>query len=293
MAGHQCLVAYNCLEVAAKLGRYHRAVRCLEPNQTLPDWITEPDIPANDPRKDQMDAFTQLGDPMHPIYGHPKSLGRGFDHIYHEAREMGHLPLRSGKSPEASHNVYTDEYAQVVNRFSTLSRVNDKRWVRPVPLSLANPEIIYPGKMYEAYRLKKPAGGHPLELEPTSTFTMDGLQPRIDVRPEVRIPEPPRDQVDEDPRSSAYPEFIEGDDWTPGHIPPQVRSPEYRADTTRDLSSDTKAALTMQAVTLDAGPASETATRDVRRVELEPLPGIEQGADLEKEIQCRIQQESH
>ena len=114
-AGHRCLVAYNCLEVAAKLGRYHRAVRHLEPNQTLPDWLTEPEIPAGDPRKDLMDAQTQLGDPMHPVYGHPKSLSRGFDHVYHEAREMGHLPLRSGKSPEASHTVYIDEYAQVVN----------------------------------------------------------------------------------------------------------------------------------------------------------------------------------
>ena len=128
-----------------------------------------------------MDAQTQLGDPLHPVYGHPKSLARGFDHVYHETREMGHLPLRSSKSPEASHTVYIDEYAQVVNRFSTLSRVNDKCWVRPVPLSLANPEIIYPGKMYEAYRLKKPVGGHPLELEPMSAFTMDGLWPHIDV----------------------------------------------------------------------------------------------------------------
>ena len=294
-AGHRCLVAYNCLEVAAKLGRYHRAVRRLEPNQTLPDWLTEPEIPAGDPRKEElMDAQTQLGDPMHPVYGHPKSLGRGFDHVYHEAREMGHLPLRSGKSPEASHHVYLDEYAQVVNRFSTLSRVNDKRWVRPVPLSLANPEIIYPGKMYEAYRLRKPDDGHPLELEPTSTLTMDGLRPRIDVRPEVKIPEPPRDRVDGDPRANTYPEFVEGDDWTPGRIPPQVRSPEYRADAARDLSSDTEASLTMRAVTLDGPPALETATaEDVRRVELTPLPGIEQGADLEKEIQRRIQQESH
>ena len=59
-AGHRCLVAYNCLEVAAKLGCYHRAVQRLEPNQTLPDWLTEPEIPASDPRKDLMDAQTQL-----------------------------------------------------------------------------------------------------------------------------------------------------------------------------------------------------------------------------------------
>ena len=27
MAGHRLVLAYNCLEVAAKLGRYHRAVQ--------------------------------------------------------------------------------------------------------------------------------------------------------------------------------------------------------------------------------------------------------------------------
>ena len=97
----------------------------------------------------------------------------------------------------------------------------------------------------------------------------------------------------ETPRANTYPEFVEGDDWTPGRIPPQVRSPEYRADAARDLSSDTEASLTMRAVTLDGPPAMETAAKDVRRVELTPLPGIEQGADLEKEIQRRIQQESH
>ena len=69
--------------------------------------------------------------------------------------------------------------------------------------------------------------------------------------------------MDEDPRFNTYPEFVEGDDWTPSHIPPQVRSPEYQADTTRDLSSDTEAALTMQAVMLDVGPVPKTAARDV------------------------------
>ena len=205
-AGHQALIAYNCLEVAAKLGRYHCAVRRLEPGKTLPDWLPEPEILADDPRRTElMDAFTQLGDPLHPIFGHPKTLGRGFDHIYHEAREMGRLPLRSGKSAEVSHSVYLDEYVQVVNRFSTLSRVNHKRWIRPVPWSLVEPQMIYPGKMYEAYSLKVPEDRHPLEREPTSSFTMDGLKSRLDMRPEVKIPEPPRDRVDEDPHYNTYP----------------------------------------------------------------------------------------
>ena len=199
-AGHRCLLAYNCLEVVAKLGRYHHAVQHLEPDKTLPDWLPAPEIPVGDPREELMDAFTQLGDQMHPVSRHLKTLGRGFDHIYHEAREMGHLPLRSRKSPEECHTVYRDEYAQVVNRLSTLSQVDNKCWVCLVPCSLVQPEIIYPGKMYEVYSLKVPKDGHLLEMEPTATFAMDGLQPRIDVRPKVKIPEPVKDHVDEDPR---------------------------------------------------------------------------------------------
>ena len=73
-AGHQMVLVYNCLEVAAKLGRYHRAVRGLQPGEDLPDWITTQEVLARDPRLDYVDAFTLLGDAMHPIYGHPKVL---------------------------------------------------------------------------------------------------------------------------------------------------------------------------------------------------------------------------
>ena len=38
-AGHRIILAYNCLEVAAKLGHYHRAVRRRQPGEELPDWI--------------------------------------------------------------------------------------------------------------------------------------------------------------------------------------------------------------------------------------------------------------
>ena len=47
-AGHQLVLAYNCLEVAAKLGRYHRAVRRRQPREELPDWVSMPEIPAGD-----------------------------------------------------------------------------------------------------------------------------------------------------------------------------------------------------------------------------------------------------
>ena len=83
-AGHRIVLAYNCLEVAAKLGRYHRAVRRRQPGEELPDWIPTPEIPAGESRFDYVDAFTLLGDAMHPAYGHPKSLARAYDQVYYE-----------------------------------------------------------------------------------------------------------------------------------------------------------------------------------------------------------------
>ena len=66
MAGHHLVLAYNCLEVAAKLGRYHRAVQRQQPGEELPDWISMPDIPAGDMRLNYVDAFTCWG--MHFIW---------------------------------------------------------------------------------------------------------------------------------------------------------------------------------------------------------------------------------
>ena len=97
-AGHRMELAYNCLEVATKLGHYHWAFRRLQPREELPDWIPTPDFPARDPRLDYVDAFILLGDAMHPAFGHPKALARAYDHVYYEGREMGNLPLRGKKS---------------------------------------------------------------------------------------------------------------------------------------------------------------------------------------------------
>ena len=100
-AGHRLILAYNCLEVAAKLGHYHRAVRRQQPGEELPDWISTPDILAGDMRHNYVDAFTLLGNALHPAYGHPMTLAQAYDHVYHEGREMGNLPLR-GKKMQSS-----------------------------------------------------------------------------------------------------------------------------------------------------------------------------------------------
>ena len=77
----------NCLEVATKLEHYHQAVWRRQPWEELPDWIPTPEIPARGHRLGYVDAFTLLGDAIHPTYGHPKTLARAYDQVYNEGRE--------------------------------------------------------------------------------------------------------------------------------------------------------------------------------------------------------------
>ena len=174
-AGHRMVLAYNCLEVAAKLGHYHWAVWRLHPREELPDWIPTPEVPARDPQLNYVDAFTLLGDAMHPTFGHPKMLAQAYDHVYHEGREMGNLPLRGKKSIDQSATVYQVEYAQIVHRLSTLTRIDCEKFVRPMLTSLVHPEMVYPNKKYEAYCLKVLESRPVAQYEPVSNYKMDGL----------------------------------------------------------------------------------------------------------------------
>ena len=198
------MLAYNCLEVAAKLGRYLRAVRRLQPGEELPDWIPTPEIPAGDSRLDFVDAFTLLGDAMHPAYGHPKSLARAYDQVYYEGWEIGNLPLRGKKTADQSAVVYRAEYTQIIHRFSTLVWIDCEKFVRPMPTFLVRPEMVYPGKKYESYCLKVLETGPVAQYEQISKYQMDGLQPRIDLRPGTEIPVYPEDEVDADPWFNEY-----------------------------------------------------------------------------------------
>ena len=213
---------------------------------------------------------------------------------------MGNLPLRGKKTADQSAAVYRAEYAQIIHRFSTLTWIDCEKFVRPMPTSLVRPEMVYPDKKYEAYCLKVPESGPVVQYKPISDYKMDGLQPRIDLRPGTEIPVYPEDEVDADPRFNEYPpyeEFVEGPDWTPGWIPPKIRSPEYSGNTS-DTSIDTQAARTIQAVSVTTNPepggavASTSAGQDTRRVDLTPLPGLTQQftIQVEWEIQKQIQE---
>ena len=215
---------------------------------------------------------------------------------------MGNLPLRGRKMAEQSAVVYQAEYAQIVHRFSTLTRIDSETFVRPLPSSLVHPEMVFPGDKYEVYCLKASESGSVVQYEPTSDYMMDGLQPRVDLRPGTEIPVYPEDDVDADPRFNEYPpneEFVEGLEWTPSRIPPKICSPEYSGNTS-DTSIDTQAARTIQAVSVTADPepggavASTSTGQDTHKVELTPLPGLTQqfAIQVEWEIQKQIQERS-
>ena len=302
-AGHRLVLAYNCLEVAAKLGRYHQAVWWRQPGEELPDWISTPDILAGDMRLNYIDAFTLLGNALHPAYGHPITLARAYDHVYHEGWEMGNLPLRGKNNAEQSMAVYREEYTQVTHHFYTLARIGCKKFVRLMPTSLVHPEMVYPGKRFEVYCLKTAEPGTEIQYELVSDFRMDGLQPWIDLRPRTDIPKYQEDEVDADPHFNEYlphEEFVEGPEWVPSQIPPKIRSPEYGGNSS-DASSDTQASRIIRAVSVSTGldqpdqaVTSTSAGSDTCKVELKPLPGLtrEFATHLEREVQKQVEEQS-
>ena len=215
---------------------------------------------------------------------------------------MGKLPLRGRKSIDQSATVYWAEYAQNIHRLSTLTRIDSEKFVRPMPMSLVHPEMVYPNKKYEAYCLKVSESGPVAQYEQVSSYEMDGLRPRIDLRPGVEVRVYPQDDVDADAHFNKYPareEFVEGPDWVPGQIPPKISSLEYGGSSS-DASFGTQVTRAIEAVSVTTGPepdeasASTSATGDTRRVELTPLPGLGQQFTLqmEQEIQKRIEEQS-
>ena len=88
---------------------------------------------------------------------------------------MGKLPLRGRKSVDQSATVYRAEYAQIVHRLSTLTRIDSEKFVRPMPTSLVHLEMVYPNKKYEAYCLKVPESEPVAQYEQVSSYEMDGL----------------------------------------------------------------------------------------------------------------------
>ena len=92
---------------------------------------------------------------------------------------------------------------------------------------------------------------------------------------------------------------MEGPEWTPGQIPPKIKSPEYTGSSS-DTSEGAQAAHALQTMSVSneegppAVPSTLSAGGDIRKVELTPLPEITQqfAIRMEWEIQKQIEEPS-
>ena len=95
-------------------------------------------------------ALVLLGSMQHPIFAHPKMLGRCYDNVYHHGQFIGDL-LARGKNPTEAQmqKVYDQEYEEVVAQIENCLDLSHQGTAYPaVPTSLLNPEKVLPPKAF-------------------------------------------------------------------------------------------------------------------------------------------------
>ena len=208
LKGHQTLMAHECLQVAAALGRYHRW-QCQVSHQERSenaDWNKVPAVAKDDFQHKYSLALTLLGNAQNPAFAHPKLLGHCYDNVYYN------LPVR-GKPPteDQSKKIYTQEYQEVVTRIENIiDLMEESPSYSIVPTSLVNPDIVLPHSLFQEHRglLEIPPGHN---SEPRE-YEMDGAWGLVDLDWSQRMPIFHLDDIDRDPRFNQYP-FQEGDDY--------------------------------------------------------------------------------
>ena len=148
LEGQRTLMVYECLVVAAALGRYHHwQCRVSHQDWDTHDWMKVPVVPKNDFRHKYSPALNLLGNAQNFAYAHPKLLGCCFNNVYFCGRIMGDL-LARGKAPHSKERtklIYDQEYEELVHR---LENILDLTLESPsssmVPTSLVNPDIVLP-----------------------------------------------------------------------------------------------------------------------------------------------------
>ena len=117
--GHRAILALECLTVADELGRFHRWYKRADlrkPGVMRTWWKELPQKLQDDCRNSYNSALAALGSPMQPSYGHPKLLGRYFDHIYHMSRNIGQLTRKNwDKATNYNKSVYNRELNELLS----------------------------------------------------------------------------------------------------------------------------------------------------------------------------------
>ena len=153
LEGHRTLIVYECLQVAAALGQYHRwqcRVNLQEISSENADWNKIPTVTKDDFQHKHSPALTLLGNAQNLAFAHPQLLRRCYNNVYFNGRLIGDLPAR-GKPPteEQSKKVYTQEYQEVVTRVENSIDLTEESPLYSVgPTSLVNPDIVLPHSLF-------------------------------------------------------------------------------------------------------------------------------------------------
>ena len=143
LEGHWTLMVYECLVVAAALGRYHLwQHRASHQDRDTYDWTKVPVVPKDDFRHKYSLALDLLGNAQNLAYAHPKLLGCCYDNVYFCGRIIGDLPER-GRAPHSEERtklIYNQEYEELVHRLeNTLDLTLESPSYLMVLTSLVNP----------------------------------------------------------------------------------------------------------------------------------------------------------
>ena len=145
--GHRAILALECFRVADELGRYHRWYKRADlwkPRVLKTQWKELPHEPQDDSHSSYNSALAAMGNPKQPPYGHPKLLGRYFDHVYHQSQNIGQLTLKNRyQATDYNELVYNQKLNKLISHLRGVGDLDYSPKHQPEPVSLLNPEIIF------------------------------------------------------------------------------------------------------------------------------------------------------
>ena len=146
--GHRAILALECFTVADQLGRFHRWYKRADlrkPGVMKTRWKELPHEPQDDCHSSYNSMLAAMGSPMQPSYGHPKLLGRYYDHVYHQSQNIGQLTRKKwDDSTDYNESVYNQELNELLSYLQGSQDLNYLTRPHPGPSSLLNPEIVRP-----------------------------------------------------------------------------------------------------------------------------------------------------
>ena len=158
-------------------------------------------------------ALAALGNPKQPSYGHPKLLGRYFNHVYHMSQNIGQLTRKSwDKATDYNELVYNQELNELLSHLWGSGDLEYLTQQMPGPTSLLNPEIILPEADFRVAHENKE--GWILEEwvcgeEVPSQYSKDQLQAHLDWKGKLAELDREEDKIDKTDHEALYDDHLE------------------------------------------------------------------------------------